>query len=128
LKKLLITLVLSLVSTSAFAEWTKVGEDDESTVYTDPSTVRKKGELTKIWSLYDFTQARVMSGKTYLSMEKQYEIDCANGKTRAMYIIYYAQKMGGGEKGAFDYPPKQWQPVAPNSAVESIWKAACGKQ
>jgi hypothetical protein len=127
MKKLLLTLILVFASTSAIADWTKVGVEDESTIYTDTSTIRKKGDLIKIWSLYDFKEAKNMSGKTYLSMEKQYEIDCAKGLTRAMYIIYYAQKMGGGEKGAFDYPPKQWQPVAANSAGESILKSACGK-
>lgn len=127
MKKLLLTLILVFASTSAIADWTKVGVEDESTIYTDTSTIRKKGDLIKIWSLYDFKEAKNMSGKTYLSMEKQYEIDCAKGLARAMYIIYYAQKMGGGEKGAFDYPPKQWQPVAPNSAGESILKSACGK-
>jgi len=128
MKKLLMTLILALVSTSAIAEWTKVGEDDESTVYTDTSTIRKKGDLIKIWSLYDFKKAQNMSGKTYLSMETQYEFDCVKGQTRPTYIIYYADKMGGGEKGAFSYPPKQWQPVAPKSAGESIWKVACSKQ
>jgi len=128
MKKLLMTLILALASTSAIAEWTKAGEDDQSTIYTDASTIRKKGELTKIWSLYDFKKAQNMSGKAYSSMETQYELDCAKGQIRATYIIYYADKMGSGEKGAFNYPPKQWQPVAPKSAGEMISKAACGKQ
>ncbi|MGC2048403.1 MAG: surface-adhesin E family protein, partial [Gallionella sp.] len=82
MKKLFMTLILALVSTSAFAQWIKVGEDDESTIYTDPSTIRKKGDLIKIWSLYDFKKAQNMSGKTYLSMEKQYEFDCVKGQSR----------------------------------------------
>lgn len=128
MKKLLIALIFALASTSAFAEWIKVGEDGESSVYTDPSTIRKKGDLVKIWSLYDLKLAQNISGKMYLSMEKQFELDCVKRQIMATYILYYTEKMGGGEKGPFNYLPKQWQPVASSSAAELIWKTACSKQ
>jgi len=128
LNKLLVTLIFTLISTSANAEWSKVAEEDEASIYTDVSTIRKKGDLIRIWSLYDFKKPIPMSGKTYQSMEKQFEFDCGKGQARALYVIYYVDKMGSGEKGPFNYPPKQWLPVAPASTGELILKSACGKQ
>ena len=128
MNKLLLTLILSVVSGSAMADWSKVGEDSDSTVYSDVSTLRKNGDLVKMWSLYDFKEAQKMAGKDYLSMEVKYEFDCAKEQSLKTYVIYYAGKMGSGEKGAFTYPPKQWQPVKGNSNKEMLWKVACGKQ
>jgi len=128
MNKSLFTLILVCLSTSALAEWNKVGEDTDSTIYADASTIRKKGDVAKMWSLYDFKETQKMSGKDYLSMEIKYEFDCVKEQSMTTYILYYAGNMGGGEKGAFTYPPKQWQPITPKSTMEELWKAACSKQ
>jgi len=127
MKKLLLILFLVFISTNARAEWVMIGEDDASIVYADPSTMRNKGDLIKIWSLYDFLKPKDMSGKSYLSMELQYEFDCGKKLSRKAYIIYYSANMGGGEKGSFSYPPKQWHEVKPTSAREKIFHMVCGE-
>ena len=52
---LLITLLL-LSSSPAYAEWVKIGDQDQlgMTVYADRETIRRKGALVKIWQLLDF--------------------------------------------------------------------------
>ena len=43
MKKLLITLLLAVLSTSAIAEWVPINDSDISTYYVDPATIRKAG-------------------------------------------------------------------------------------
>jgi hypothetical protein len=49
-----------VVSTSAIAEWVAIGETEEKdlTVYADPTTIRKTGNIVKMWSLDDHKMAQ----------------------------------------------------------------------
>ena len=55
MKKLLLTLLLAAVSSSAMAEWVYVAKNKEGTyaVYADPTTIRKAGNTVKMWGLDD---------------------------------------------------------------------------
>ena len=60
-------LILTLVSTSAMAEWTLVGANDLGiTTYVDLDTIHKAGNTFKMWSLYDYkiAGAKVLSMKS----------------------------------------------------------------
>ena len=52
MKKLLLTLMLAVVSSSAMAKWVKVSEDKLVTAYADPTTIRKNGDKVKMWALW----------------------------------------------------------------------------
>ena len=57
MKKLLLTLMLAFMNTSAMAEWTEVEwthEDGGLTLYVDYTTIRKVGNKVKMLSLVDF--------------------------------------------------------------------------
>ena len=55
----LITL-LFLSSVPAYARWVAVGESNSgATVYVDPDTIRRKGDLVKLWVLGDFNTKRM---------------------------------------------------------------------
>ncbi len=48
MKRLLLTLLLAVMSSSAMAEWVEVGvNDDGATVYANPDTIRRAGKRTK---------------------------------------------------------------------------------
>jgi hypothetical protein len=49
MKKLLLTLVLAVVSSSAMAEWVGVGKKENFFSYVDSATIRKLGNMVKIW-------------------------------------------------------------------------------
>ena len=55
MKKLLLTFLLTIISSSAMAEWVEFIKDDEEilTVYVDPTTMHKNGNNVKIWILAD---------------------------------------------------------------------------
>ena|SRR2546430_7958131 len=68
---LLITLLV-LSSAPAYAEWVAVGTtDDGMTTYADPDTISRKGDLVKMWALYDFKTIHTVEGKSYLSYKVQ---------------------------------------------------------
>ena len=54
LTRLLLITLLALSSGPAYAEWVKVNENDTFTVYVDPDTIRRKGDLVEMWTLYDY--------------------------------------------------------------------------
>jgi hypothetical protein len=61
----LITLLV-LTSGSAEAEWMSITKTEEgTTVYADPDTIRRKGDLVKMWELYDFKIIRTVAGDSY---------------------------------------------------------------
>jgi len=54
------------------AEWVEVSEGDSVTVYADPSTIRKKGNTVKMWSLFDYhtPQQLLSGGRSYYFFRK----------------------------------------------------------
>jgi hypothetical protein len=48
MRKLILILLLAVLSSSAMAEWIKVGANDNSTIYADPATIRKEGNMVKM--------------------------------------------------------------------------------
>jgi hypothetical protein len=58
---LLITLLV-LSSGPAYAEWVKIDEIDPYTLYVDPDTIRRKGDLVKMWQVYDFKAVQTGEG------------------------------------------------------------------
>ena len=71
MKKLLLTLMLSVVSSSAMAEWVAIGTSADGTFYVDPATIRKSGNKVKMWRLIDFNSVQETAGEKYLSQKAQ---------------------------------------------------------
>ena len=53
MKKLLLTLILAVMSSSAMAEWIAIHQDEEISTYANPATMRKSGNKVKMWVLFD---------------------------------------------------------------------------
>ena len=130
--KLLVGLMLTLVSSGAMAEWTyltKSNSEGVITVYVKPSSVRKNGDMVKMWSMYDFKKAKVFGKeKPYLSFKQQQEFDCKEERFRFFSIIYMGGHMGEGKVLSSDSTVDDWQPIAPDTVIETLWETACGKQ
>lgn len=124
-----ILLLLAVVSSSAAAEWVKVGESDAYSYYIDPATIRKNGNITKLWSLFDYLAAdKLPDGSSYLSLKKQSEYDCKEEKYRMLATSAHSKNMGGGVVVFYHTDPLQWRPVSPSSVDEILWEIACGKR
>ena len=129
MRKLLFVLVLA--STPAWAEWTYVSGSSASGVfsYAELSTIRKRGNTVKMWTLYDFKPPRRDAlGIAYLSAKIQDEYDCEGQQFRPVYRSLHSGNMGRGEIVWLSADIDAWIPVPPQSMEERFWQIACDKQ
>ena len=117
--------VLLLLSTPAWAEWTLVGGSDISDIYADLATIRKRGNMVKMWSLYDLKTARPFAGTPYLSSKDQDEYDCDRERSRFLSYSVHSENMGGGRTIYSDTEAGKWTPLPTGSVVEALWRIAC---
>jgi hypothetical protein len=126
MKKLLLILVLSSVSTSVMAEWTLVGGENDSTSYADLSTINKNGDIATMWVLEDLKTAKGNSGERYVSTNAQYGYDCKEEKFRTMAFFNMSEKMGKGKVVKFFVAKSiEWEPIPPGSVTYTLWGIAC---
>ena len=131
MRKIILMMLLAGVSSSAAAEWFQVDKSNTFTVYADAATIRRSGNMVKMWNLLDFKTAEknlVTPSKPYLSERTQQEYDCNDERYRLLYLSHHSENMGNGEVVFADSDPSNWSPVPPQSIVEILWKLACGKQ
>ena len=129
-KRQLLGLMLLMTATAASAEWTRVGSNDDFIQYVDRATIRRDGNLVKMWGLKTFKAVQPgTDGYPYLSTKVQSEYDCKEEKSRILAFSHFSGQMGNGKVGLFDNDiGEKWSPISPGSADESLWKIACGKK
>jgi len=122
-------MLLAVVSSSAAAEWIEVGDERIVTSYADPASIRRAGNLAKMWDLLDFkaVQARPY-GTPYRSQKTQQEYDCKEERARTIQLLRYSDNMAGGEEVYAASDPDEWKPVSPGSTTERLLNFACGKR
>jgi hypothetical protein len=125
----LITLLV-LRSEPASAEWVEYGGNAQTgiTVYLDPDTIRRKGDLVKMWSLDDYKAVRTVEGTSFFSSKRQTLFDCVEERHRILAFTNFSGNMGDGKVVFSDSPESEWHPVEPGSITEGLWKFACGKE
>ena len=121
------------------AKWTRVHKNDELglTLYADYATIRKSGDITKIWSMGDFetVQETKMGGKKkkYLSSKSQWEFNCKENQLRLLSSVFFSDNMSRGTRllyasGRSLYFDRGWMlVVVVGEPLGTLWKTACGK-
>lgn len=130
MKKLLLTLALTFVSTSTMAEWTRLGESDKKggyTAYADLASIRKAGDKAKMWTLFDYKVVQKASGVEFLSEKTRREYDCKEKQMRILAYSLFGWNMESGELIRSYSQPQKWAAVQPGSIDEMEWKMACGE-
>jgi len=121
-------MVLAIASNSAVAEWVKVYGNDKVVAYADPTTIRKRGNITKVSSLFDFKLENTVSdGNTYMSVMRETEFNCKDHLQHMVGYSIYSGNMSKGrmiEKGT---DPQDWKPVSQSNIAHAMWEYACTK-
>ena len=125
---LLITLLV-LSSGPAYAEWVLASGNDDAglTVYVDPATIRRKGNLVKMWQLHDYKTVQTVAGDSLLSIKRYNEYDCTEERTRMLAYTWFSGNMGRGTVLYSTPDEQEWEPVTPRSINRTLWKVACSK-
>src|SRR5664279_5447627 len=96
--KVILTILLSVVSSSATAAWVVVGKIGTSTDYADPTTIRKADDKAKMWVLHDYkTKVLVENGTPFLSTKEQTEYDCKEKRLRMLSMSFYSRNKVRGK-------------------------------
>ncbi len=129
----LITLLM-LSSVPAYAEWVAVEKDylvpGLQTVYVDPDTIRREGNLVTMWQLIDFKwmQGNPRGPHRFLSTMTDKQFDCAEKRLRLLAFTVFSQHMGAGISADGYVDKDKWIPVEPESISQALWEVACGKE
>ncbi|MBI3806300.1 MAG: hypothetical protein HY281_02115 [Nitrospirae bacterium] len=125
----LITLLV-LSSGPVSAGWVLTSGDDEAglTVYVDPDSIRRKGNLVKMWQLYDYKTVQTVAGDSLLSIKRYNEFDCTDKRTRMLAYTWFSGNMASGKVVYSTPDEQQWEPVGPRTINHTLWKVACSKK
>jgi len=129
-KKILLTLMLAVMSSSAMANWVEVGKEVGSRMifYADPTTIKKHGNTVKMWVLYDYKETQKKgNSKPFRSYKDYFEYDCKEDHGRSRYVSFHSENMGGGVSIESRNYISKWEPLSPHSIGLTLLEFACGK-
>ena len=130
MKKVLVLLLL-MVSTSVFAEWTRVAgtPDGDITAYADSETIKRKGSKVKMWSMNDYKTVHSLDNGGYLSGASYDEYDCEGGTRRMLDLYLYSGNMRSGDIVYSSNNIKdEATSILPGSIDETLFKITCSKK
>ena len=131
----LVLISLILVHGPVRAEWLMIDNRYQSpglqTVYVDPGSIRREGNLVTISTLIDWTWMQGNRSPTrFYSTKLTKQIDCAETRVRTLAATDYYGHMGTGEVigGGGHTSEGHWVAVEPGTINEGLLDAACGKK
>jgi len=129
---LITLLVLSTVP--AYAGWVAVEKDyllpGLQTVYLDPDTISRDGNLVTLWQLIDFKwgQGNGRGAHRFLSTESHKQFDCAGKRIRFLAFTEFSRRMGTGIPADGYVDKGNWLAVEPESINQALWEMVCGQE
>ena len=131
--RLLLITLLVLSHGPVYAEWVAVEKKyqtpDRQTVYIDPATIRRDGNLVTLVILIDWTwmQGNYVGTPRFLSTTTHKQFDCAAKRLRLLAFTEYYGRMATGRAAVGYVDQDNWLPVEPESLNHALWEVACGK-
>ena len=131
MKKLFFTLMLVSICSNVGAEWVYVAETEKDIkrensfiAYADPATIRKTGNLVKMWSLYDY---KLPQKSGVISARQKSEYNCIEKKRRQLFLSAYSGRMNNGETLLiYNQPEDDWERSPLGSVRKAMLEFACG--
>ena len=119
----LTVLVLTVLSTPVFADWTKLGVNvDGNTNYVDFERIRKHGGYVYYWILWDLLKPTKFG---HFSVKMSHQGDCKLFRMKYLSGFGHKEPMGRGTGLMENRPDKEWRFPPPNSPIETILKSVC---
>jgi hypothetical protein len=116
--------LLAFVSAPAWAEWVRVDGTNIANHYIDPTTIKKDGNLRRVWDLQDLKQ-RDEDGK--MSIRTLVEYDCKEDRLRPLSFSTHSERMGGGNVLFTVDIDGKWAYIAPETVAATKLKVVCAK-
>jgi hypothetical protein len=131
---------LFLSTVPASAEWVAVEknylESGLRSVYIDPDTILREGNLVMMWQLIDFKWMQGNQGMgplgfgphRFFSTKTHKQFDCAGQRLRLLAFTEFSRHMGTGIAANGYVDQDNWLPIEPESINQALWEVACGKE
>ena len=105
-------------------------EDESRSVFIDPTTMSKTGNVVKMWHLINYRHVKTGDkNRSFLSVKTQTEYDCKHERLRLLYYSEHSEKMATGNTSYRWAKPFIWQKVPTvGSMMEGLWSHACGRK
>ena len=114
-----------MFSSTSFAEWTKLGENNEgSNFYVDFERIRKHDGYVYFWKLSGSPKPNKFGA---LSVKIYSEGDCKLFRFKTLSFSFHKEPMGGGTGNVQEPVKKGWKYPSPNSADERILEMVCSQ-
>ena len=129
--RLLLVILLVLSRGPVYAEWVVLSPSDSAggySVYVDPDTIRREGDLVTMWHLADFKTRQTVSDVSFLSLKMHAQYDCTYLRWRRLALTNFSGHMGSGDVAYTNAEEGEWTSVASKSLGELLWLEACNKQ
>ncbi len=124
--RILISLLIVLVAAPAWAEWVKTWESKSSgtITYFDPDTIRKDGNLRRVWVLQEL---RIRGKNGEMSRRALWEYNCPEERFRSLQLSFHTDPMAKGSTLLSDNDPSDWQYIPPSTGGTVLHKLVCAK-
>ncbi len=131
--------LLTMTTSSAFAEWLCIDEGRGTglKLFMDTASLESSGDVKTIELMVDIndqqdapSQARETAqiGAPHLSEKFRKSFNCQNKKAHNKGIDLYSGHMGNGNK-VFSFPESNgefaWLPVLPGTSMGNLWNKVC---
>ena len=131
MKKTFFILMLASICSNAEAEWTYVTETEKNIdikdafiAYADPATIRRIGNMVKMWSIYDY---KFPQEPGVISVRQKSEYNCIEKKRRQLFLATYSGRMSNGETMLiYSQPEDTWERSPLGSVRKAMLEFACG--
>lgn len=131
---------LALSSAPVYAEWVAIEKPYLSpgvqTLYVDPDSILRHGNLVTLWQLIDFKWMQGNAGMgplgfgphRFLSTKTQKQFDCRGKRVRLLAFTEFSRHMGIGKPSNEYVDPDNWIPVEPESINQALWEVGCAEE
>jgi len=119
-----VLMLLLIAAVPAWAEWVKVTEAGGISFYIDRATIRKKGDMRRVWVLQDLKEAGYRSEMSRRGLE---EYDCEEERYRILTASSHSGPMAGGDVLGIDDSPGEWSYIGPGTPAAIMLGIVCSK-
>ncbi|MBY0249459.1 MAG: hypothetical protein K2Q17_17530 [Nitrospiraceae bacterium] len=125
------SLLLAFGDHQASAEWVAVEKPypvrELQTLYIDPATILREGNLVEVWQLTDYRwmQGGPKATPRFLSTTTHKQFECMDKRLRLLAYTEFSHRMAAGIASNGYVDKDKWLPVEPDSINEALWEILC---
>lgn len=123
--RLVLSALLLAVAAPGWAEWERVEETDTQVVYIDPATIRKIGQMRRVWLMHDLKK-RAPDGD--MSRRTFEEHDCVGKRVRGLSGSTHTGPKLGGQTLWSGPLSSDWHYIPRGSVAATVHRIICTKR